>query len=154
MELGVGKCVGISSCVGIDGVWHLIHYLPTPFRHLWIPSSFIILSDSSPSETMSSSESFLIHGCELFLLTASTSSNPSASQRPPSLFLCQLNRLKLASLDTALALSSIWLVGISHHLPVVVGYLLHHEPLIVHRLSYQRQPHTELRHDLWALLIE
>lgn len=78
-------------------------------------SRLIVFVESLLSKTSSSSESFLIQGCEWFLLTTSASSNPSASHIPPSLFLYQLNRLKVASQDTASV--SMWasLMRISQH---------------------------------------
>ena len=86
-----------------------------PSCHILMLSRLIVFLEYLLSKTSSSSKSFLIQVCEWFLLTASASSNLSASHIPPSLFLYQLNRLKVASQDTASA--SIWasLMRISQH---------------------------------------
>ena len=84
-------------------------------RQLIIKPSSISLSEFSPSEIASSSDSSLIHGCDCILLAVWLSFSSSASHKPPSLFLCQLNKLKVASLDTLLAWSCASLVQISNN---------------------------------------
>ena len=81
-----------------------------------IKPSSIALSESSPSETASSSDSSVIYGCDGIFLAVWPSFSSSASHKPPLLFLCQLNRLKVASLETLLALSCASLVQIGNNL--------------------------------------
>lgn len=56
-------------------------------------------TDWSSSGALSSSDSSSIHGCDCLSLVLTILSPASSSHNPPSLFRCQLNRLKVASAD-------------------------------------------------------